>query len=82
MPLKRHKDKPWEWVDNKCFEKQFLPQPNDLPDCEGIMVLKDVNLKAGSFNTGAEDGVVYHHHTDPILEKIWACNVCGFIFPE
>jgi hypothetical protein len=82
MPLKRHKDKPWEWVDTKCFEKQFLPQPNDLADCDGVMVLKDVVLKGGDFKTGSEEGQVYHIHKDPCLEKIWVCDTCGFVFPE
>ena len=82
MVLKRYQDKPWEWIDNKCFAKKFHPESSNLPDCDGVMVLKDVVLKAGSFKTGSEEGQIYHIHNDPILEKIWVCSKCGFIFPE
>ena len=81
MPLKRHTDKPWEWVDTKCFANKYPEQP-DLPDCEGIMVLKDVEIKPGSFDMISEEGQTIPIHKDPYLEKIWVCSVCGFIFPE
>lgn len=85
MPLKRQdengKPVPWEWIDTKCFANRYPPQ-SDLPDCEGIMVLKDVEIKPGSFDAGSEEGRPYYIHKDPYLEKIWVCNVCGFIFPE
>ena len=40
MVLKRHEDKPWEWKDNECF----LNASNEA-DCDGVMELKDVNIK-------------------------------------
>ena len=85
MPLKRQdengKPVPFEWTDSKCFANKYPPQP-ELPDCEGIMVLKDIEIKSGSFKTGSEEGQIYHEHKDPYLEKIWVCSVCGFILLE
>ncbi len=81
MPLKRHEDKPWEWIDTKCFANKYPEQP-DLPDCEGIMVLKDIKIKPGSFDMISEDGHTTPIHKDPHLEKIWVCSVCGFLFLE
>ena len=71
--LKRHEDKPWEWVDNECFLKA-----GGQSDCDGVMELKDVNIKGGSLRLGLE----YHDYTPPYLEKTWVCNKCGFIFVE
>lgn len=86
MPLKRQdengKSVPLVWTDSKCFAKKFHPESSNLPDCDGVMVLKDVNLKGGSFETGSEEGHIYHKHSPGYLEKIWVCNKCGFVFPE
>lgn len=85
MPLKRQdengKPVPLVWTDTPCFANRYPEQP-DLPDCEGVMVLKDIEIKSGSFKTGSEEGQIYHEHKDPYLEKIWVCSVCGFVFPE
>ena len=67
MVLKRHEDKPWEWVDSICFL-----QHHGKAECDGVMELKDVNLKGGHS---------YPVH-DQYLEKIWVCNVCGCVFVE
>jgi len=29
-----------------------------------------------------EDGVTFPIYKDPILEKTWVCNKCGFVFYE
>jgi len=137
--LKRHEDKPWEWVDNGCFSNEakaeglnqteprirmvkvlrgrardeadrmglepddlvivtaslhplpeyhvekvegdpvsFLLKQSEEPECDGVMELKDVNIKGGSLRLGLE----YHDYTPPYLEKTWVCNKCGFIFLE
>ncbi len=46
------------------------------------MVLKDIEIKGGSFKTGSEEGRIYHDHNAGYLEKIWVCNKCGFVFLE
>ncbi len=74
MPLKRHEDKPWEWVDNKCFLNEAKQA-----ECNGVMELKNVNLKGGSMFSEDPHPVKY---TPPSLEKIWVCNKCGFVFVE
>ncbi len=75
MVLKRHEDKPWEWVDSICFLKH-----HGQSDCDGTMELKDVILKGGSQKVLR--GEVYHEHVDPYLETIWVCNKCGHVFVE
>jgi len=84
MGLKRHKDKSWKWVDTPCFAKEFHPESSNLPDCDGVMVLKDIVITPGSFNIFTEDGHRFPVHKDPTLEKIWVCSnpECGFIFLE
>ena len=91
MPLKRQDEngKPVAlvWTDSKCFAKEYHPESSkrsrrNLPDCDGVMVLKDIEIKSGSFKTGSEEGQIYHEHRDPYLEKIWVCSKCGFVFPE
>jgi len=77
MVLKRHEDKPWEWKDNKCFLKA-----SGESDCDGVMVLKNVNIKGGSLNVLTEDGKTFHNYVGPYLEKIWVCNGCGHVFVE
>ncbi|MCK4266139.1 MAG: hypothetical protein KAX31_02590 [Thermoplasmata archaeon] len=77
MVLKRHEDKPWEWVDSICFLKHHKQS-----DCDGVMELKDVNLKGGTFEVIREDGHTFPVHMDPYLEKIWVCNKCGHVFVE
>ena len=86
MPLKRQdengKPVPLVWTDAPCFAKEYHPESSNLPDCHGLMVLKDVTLKGGDFSTGSEEGQVYHDHNAGYLEKIWVCSMCGFVFPE
>ena len=82
MVLKRHKDKAWEWIDSPCFAKEFHPESSNLPDCDGVMALKDIEIVAGSFEMFSEDGHTFPIHKDPHLEKIWVCSKCGFVFPE
>jgi len=76
MVLKRHEDKPWEWKDNGCF----LNESKEV-DCDGVMELKDVNLKGRyrTFTSGTPPDKV---REAPYLEKIWVCNKCGFVFAE
>ena len=79
MVLKRHEDKPWEWVDSICFL-----QHHGKAECDGVMELKDVNLKGrrckeseySPLGPGAPVPFKFH------LEKIWVCNACGFVFAE
>ena len=81
MVLKKHKDKPWEWEDRTCFLQRLrLRQHHGQAECDGVMELKDVNLRGAS--TKVLRGEVYHEHVDPYLEKIWVCNKCGFVFAE
>jgi len=77
MVLKRHEDKPWEWVDNECFLKA-----GGQSECDGVMELKDVNIKGGSLKVFTEEGRDVHDYVSPYLEKTWVCNGCGFIFLE
>lgn len=77
MVLKRHEDKPWEWKDNECFLNA-----SKEADCDGVMELKDVNIKGGSLRTFTEEGKDVHDYVSPYLEKIWVCNKCGFVFVE
>ena len=74
MVLKRHEDKPWEWEDGRCFLGE-----SKQTECDGVMELKDVNLRGGSMFTEAPHPVEYK---PPYLEKIWVCNKCGFVFLE
>ena len=79
MVLKRHEDKPWEWKDNECFSKE-----NKESDCDGVMELKDVNLK-GQRCKESEYSPLGPGAPVPFrfcLEKIWVCNKCGFVFEE
>lgn len=66
MVLKKHEDKPWEWVDSICFL-----QHHGKAECDGVMELKDVTLKGGSGT-----------YKPPYLTKIWVCNKCGHVFEE
>uniref|UniRef100_A0A6M3MAQ3 Uncharacterized protein n=1 Tax=viral metagenome TaxID=1070528 RepID=A0A6M3MAQ3_9ZZZZ len=76
MGLKRHKDKTWEWTDSWCFSNEAKPEC----ECDGVMELKDVNIKGGSYNIGGDHR--YPAYDNPYLEKIWVCNKCGFVFVE
>lgn len=74
MVLKRHEDKPWEWEDSICFL-----QHHGKAECDGVMELKDVNLKGDSQKVfSAEVSQVWIY----VLEKTWVCNVCGCVFVE
>ena len=82
MPIKDGVWEPW-----KCFQKEFLRNAangDKIKDCDGVMVLVDVNIKAGRVDHGADDGQLYHKVTNPTLTKIWVCNKegCGFVFEE
>ena len=74
MVLKKHDDKPWEWVKDKCFLSA-----SQQTECDGVMELKDVNLEGGSMFSEAQYPVEYKA---PTLEKIWVCNKCGFVLVE
>ncbi len=76
MVLKRHEDKPWEWIDNKCFL-----QHHGQAECDGVMELKDVKLK-GRRSKESPLGPGAPKPFSLYLEKIWVCNKCGFVFEE
>jgi len=66
-----------KWEAPKCFLAS-----QGQSECDGVMELKDVTLSSGSFEMLTEDGVTFPIHKDPILEKTWVCNKCGFVFYE
>jgi hypothetical protein len=84
MVLKRHEDKPWEWKDNECFTNRIPNTSVEAVDCDGVMELKDVNLKGRRCKKseytplGPGAPVPFKFH----LEKIWVCNKCGHVFVE